>query len=149
MSGSTNTLPIAETFSATVTPPVRNKPKRRYTPPFSMRFTVEERKRLDEMAGNQPLGSYIRDRLLGEQAEKRRKVKKPTVDSAMLALVLSELGQSRLASNINQLAKAANMGTLDITPEIQRDIETACQEIQTMKMLLIVALGIVPEDGEE
>ncbi len=149
MSGSTNTALIAETFSATATPRVRNKPKRRYTPPFSMRFTVEERKRLDEMAGNQPLGSYIRDRLLGDQAEKRRKVKKPTVDSAMLALVLSELGQSRLASNINQLAKAANMGALDITPEIEKEIEQACQEIQTMKMLLIVALGIVPEDGEE
>ena len=41
------------------------------------------------------------------------------------------------------------MGTLDITPEIERDIETACQEIQTMKMLLIVALGIGPENGEE
>lgn len=41
----------------------------------------------------------------------------------MLALLLSELGQSRLASNINQLAKAANMGTLDITPEIEREIE--------------------------
>jgi len=148
MSGSTDTLPITETFSVTATPPVRNKPKRRYTPPFSMRFTVEERKRLDQMAGNQPLGSYIRDRLLGEQAEKRRKVKKPPVDSAMLALVLSELGQSRLASNINQLAKAANMGALDITPEIKHEIEQACQEIQTMRALLIAALGIVPEDGE-
>ncbi len=148
MSGSTNTLPIAGTFSAIATPPVRNKPKRRYTPPFSMRFTAEERKQLNEMAGNQPLGPYIRDRLLGEQAEKRRKVKKPTVDSAMLALVLSELGQSRLASNINQLAKAANMGALDITQEIEKEIEQACQEIQTMKMLLIVALGIAPEENE-
>ena len=66
----------------------------------------------------------------------------------MLALVLSELGQSRLASNINQLAKAANMGALDITPEIEKEIETACQEIQTMRALLIAALGVVPEDDE-
>ncbi len=148
MSGSTDIQSVAETFLATAAPPSRNKPKRRYTPPFSMRFTVEERKRLDEMAGGQPLGSYIRDRLLGEQVEKRRKVKKPTVDSAMLAMVLSELAQSRLASNVNQLAKAANMGTLDITPEIEQEIEQACQEIQAMKALLIAALGIVPEDGE-
>ena len=147
MSGSTNTLSVANAFSVSAALP-RNKPKRRYTPPFSLRLTVEERKRLDKMAGNQPLGSYIRDRLLGEQTEKRRKVKKPTVDSAMLALVLSELGQSRLASNINQLAKAANMGTLDITPEIEREIEQACQEIQTMRALLIAALGVVPEDDE-
>jgi len=148
MSGLNNTSPVTEAFSASAAPPPHSKPKRRYTPPFSMRFTVDERKRLDEMAGNQPLGSYIRGRLLGPKAEKRRNVKKPAVDSAMLALVLSELGQSRLASNINQLAKAANMGALDITPEIEKEIGTACQEIQTMRALLIAALGVVPEDDE-
>ena len=66
----------------------------------------------------------------------------------MLAMVLSELGQSRLASNINQLAKAANMGTLDITPEIEQEIEQACREIQAMRALLIAALGVVPENDE-
>jgi len=147
MSGSINTLSVADAFSVSATRP-RKKPKRRYTPPFSLRLTVEERKRLDEMAGNQPLGSYIRDRLLGEQTEKRRKVKKPKPDTAMLAMVLSELGQSRLASNINQLAKAANMGTLDITPEIEQEIEQACREIQAMRALLIAALGVVPENDE-
>ncbi|PTN12515.1 hypothetical protein [Nitrosomonas aestuarii] len=147
MSGSINTLSVGDAFSVSAARP-RNKPKRRYTPPFSLRLTVEERKRLNEMAGNQPLGSYIRDRLFGAKAVKRRKVKKPTVDSAMLALVLSELGQSRLASNINQLAKAANMGALDITPEIEKEIEQACREIQTMRALLIAALGVVPEQDE-
>ena len=147
MSGSINTLSVADAFLASAARP-RNKSKRRYTPPFSLRLTVEERKRLDEMAGNQPVGSYIRDRLFGDQAEKRRKVKKPKPDSAMLAMVLSELGQSRLASNINQLAKAANMGALDVTPEIEREIEQACQEIETMRILLIAALGVVPENDE-
>lgn len=147
MSGSINTRSVAAAFTVSAARP-RKKPKRRYTPPFSLRLTAEERKRLDEMAGNQPLGSYIRDRLFGEKAEKRRKVKRPKPDSAMLAMVLSELGQSRLASNINQLAKAANMGALDITPEIEREIEQACQEIQTMRALLIAAFGVVPEIDE-
>lgn len=40
--------------------------KRRYTPPFSLRLTIDERKRLDEMAGNQPLGFFIRNRLFNE-----------------------------------------------------------------------------------
>ena len=120
MSGSINTLSVGDAFSVSAARPRKKKPKRRYTPPFSLRLTAEERKRLDEMAGSQPLGPYIRDRLFGEKAEKRRKVKKPKPDTAMLAMVLSELGQSRLASNINQLAKAANMGTLDITPEINK-----------------------------
>ena len=147
MSGSTNTLSVGEVFTVSAARP-RKKPKRRYTPPFSLRLTAEERKRLDEMAGNQPLGSYIRNRLFGEKAEKRRKVKKPKSDTAMLAMVLSELGQSRLASNINQLAKAANMGTLDITPEVEQEIEQACREIQAMRALLITALGVMPVDDE-
>lgn len=148
MNGSINTQSVAETFSATATPPVRNKSKRRYTPPFSMRLSQSEREYLDQHSGNQSWAEYIRGRVFGQQAEKRRKIKKPTVDTAMLAIVLSELGQSRLASNVNQLAKAANMGTLDMTPEIEQEIEQACREIQAMKALLITALGIVPEDGE-
>ena len=147
MSGSTDILSVSDSFSASVVRP-QNKSKRRYTPPFSLRLTEQERKRLDEMAGNQPLGSYIRDRLLGEQTEKRRRIKKSKPDAAMLAMVLSELGQSRLASNINQLAKAANMGTLDITPEIEQEIEQACREIQAMRALLITALGVMPVDDE-
>jgi len=147
MSGSNNALSVADAFLATASLP-RNKPKRRYTPPFSMRLSKSERDFLDKHSGTQSWAAYIRERVFGQQTEKRRKVKKPPVDSAMLALVLSELGQSRLASNINQLAKAANMGALDITPEIEKEIETACQEIQTMKMLLIAALGVVPEDDE-
>ena len=147
MSGLNNISPVTEVFSVSATP-TRNKPKRRYTPPFSMRLSKNERNFLDKHSGSQSWAAYIRERVFGEKAEKRRKVKKPTVDSAMLALALSELGQSRLASNINQLAKAANMGTLDITPEIEKEIETACQEIQTMRALLIAALGVVPEDDE-
>lgn len=147
MSGFSNAPSVARAFSAATVPPPK-KFKRRYTPPFSLRLTLDERKRLDKMAGNQPLGSYIRNRLFGEQVEKRRMVKKPAPDSAMLALLLSELGQSRLASNINQLAKAANMGTLDITPEIEREIEQACWEIQAMRALLITALGVAPVDDE-
>jgi hypothetical protein len=147
MSGFSDVQLVARAFS-TAAAPSPKKSKRRSTPPFSLRFTIEERKRLDEMAGNQPLGSYIRDRLLGEQTEKRRKTRKPAPDTALLALVLSELGRSRLASNINQLAKAANMGALDITPEIEREIVQACAEIQAMRALLITALGVVPVEDE-
>ncbi|SFN98822.1 hypothetical protein [Nitrosospira briensis] len=89
MCGSSDLQSVARAFS-TAAASFPKKSKRRSTPPFSLRLTVEERKRLDELAGNRPLGSYIRDRLLGEQTEKRRKVKKPTPDTALLALVLGE-----------------------------------------------------------
>ncbi len=147
MSGFSDLQSVAPAFSVAAGP-FPKKSKRRYTPPFSLRLTIEERQRLDELAGNQPLGSYIRDRLLGEQAEKRRKVKKPTPDTALLALVLGEFGRSRLASNINQLAKAANIGTLDVTPETEREIIQACAEIQAIRVLLITALGVAPVEDE-
>jgi hypothetical protein len=76
VSGFNDLQSVARAFS-TAAGPSPKKSKRRYTPPFSLRFTIEERKRLNEMAGTQPLGSYIRDRLLGEQVEKRRKIRKP------------------------------------------------------------------------
>ena len=76
MSGFSNIPSAVQAFSAAVAP-LPKKSKRRYTPPFSLRLTVDERRRLDEMTGNQLLGSYIRNRFLGEQTEKRRKVKNP------------------------------------------------------------------------
>ena len=147
MSGFNDFQSVARAFSAAAASSPK-KSKRRSTPPFSLRLTVEERKRLDELAGNQPLGSYIRNRVLSEQTEKRRKIKKTTPDTALLALVLGEFGRSRLASNINQLAKAANIGTLDVTPETEREIVQACAEIQAIRMLLITALGVAPVEDE-
>ena len=64
-------------------------------------------------------------------------------------MVLAELGKSRLASKVNQLAKAANMSTLDVTPEVEQQLETACREIQTMRTLLIAALGVMPEQAND
>lgn len=53
-----------------------------------------------------------------------------------------------MASNINQLAKAANIGTLDVTPETEREIVQACAEIQAIRMLLITALGVATVEDE-
>lgn len=116
--------------------------------PFSLRLTAEERAHLNEEAGNQPLGAYIRSRLLGERAEKRRLVRKPSPDHKILALILSELGRSRLASNMNQLARAANIGVLDISDQVACDIHEACRAITAMRKMLITALGVKPEAEE-
>ena len=139
-----NSLKLKQAFEASSAHNV-TKPKKRQ-PPFSMRLTDNERAFLDQHSGSLSLAGYIRKRVFGEKAEKRRPVKRPVPDTALLAQVLSELGASRLSSNINQLAKHANMGTLDVSPETEREIENACREIHTMRMLLIAALGVQPED---
>ena len=63
-------------------------------------------------------------------------------------MVLAELGQSRLASNMNQIARAANMGVLDVSAELTQDLEEASRSIAEMREMLIAALGLKPESGE-
>ena len=42
-----------------------------------------------------------------------------------LAQLLGELDRARLANNLNQFAKAANTGSLPITPETEKALKTA------------------------
>lgn len=52
-------------------------PERKDAPaPFSLRLSTKERAYLEELAGKRPIGAYIRDRLLGEKAVKRRRFRK-------------------------------------------------------------------------
>ncbi len=127
--------------SGTPDAPTRSK----HPAPFSLRLSAEERAFLEERAGDQPLGAYIRECLLGENATKRRKSRKPTVDDKKLALLLAQLGQSRMPSNLNQLAKAANTGTLDVSRDIEQELKDACGAIMAMRDALIIALGLKPE----
>jgi hypothetical protein len=114
-------------------------------PPFSLRLTPEERAQLDRDAGSVPLGAYIRSRLIDGGGSPRRAVRKPAPDQAGLARVLAELGRSRLASNLNQLAKAANSGSLPVTPELEAELAAACADIGAMRAALITALGLKAE----
>lgn len=109
--------------------------------PFSLRLTAEERERLEAEAKGKPLGVYIRERLLGDGTAPRKLRRKPAVDHAGLAKVLGMLGQSRLANNLNQIAKAAHIGVLVVSPALIEEIEEACQDIRTMREALLSALG--------
>ena len=114
------------------------------TPPFSLRLTAEEKAALKREAGSTPLGAYIRTKLLGNGASHRRSYRMPVKDDKALAQLLGELGKARLANNLNQLAKAANTGSLAITPETEKAIQTACRDVQWMKERVIAALGLGP-----
>jgi hypothetical protein len=88
--------------------------------PFSLRLTFEERAALEKKAAGMALGAYIRERLLGEDAVPRRsRGKFPVKEHEALGRVLATLGQSRLSSNLNQLARAANTGSLPVSPDTE------------------------------
>jgi hypothetical protein len=54
------------------------------------------------------------------------------------------LGASRLSSNLNQLAKAVNTGSLPVSPEVEAELMEACQEVQELRADLLRALGKMP-----
>lgn len=122
-----------------------DKPDR--TPPFSLRLTKQERQMLESRAGSMPLASYIKSVLFADNSPVYRKRRKPPVaDQKALADVLACLGASRIPNNLNQLAKAANIGDLFFDEETKRRIARACDDISTMRLLLMRALGFTPSD---
>lgn len=124
----------------------QSKSEKRTPPPFSLRLTFEERARLERDAGDLPLGAYIRSRLFDQPAGDRRprQAKRPLKDHQALASVLGELGKSRIANNLNQLAKAANSGSLLLTSETEKSLQEACAGVQWLRTTLMQALGLQP-----
>lgn len=113
--------------------------------PFSLRLTFEERAKLEKQAAGMPLGAYIRKQVFGKDATPRKtRGKHPVKDHVALGRVLGALGQSRLSSNVNQLARAVNTGSLPVTPDTEQSIIEACEAIEEIRTELLKALGTEP-----
>lgn len=127
----------------------RSKPERKAGPgksarPFSIRLTEDEKRRLLDRAGAVPLSAYVRDLVLDDtHRAARRRAANPVKDHEALARVLAALGQLRIASNLNQLAKAANIGALLVDPETEQEISGACAAVLAMREDLMRALGLM------
>lgn len=92
------------------------------------------------------LGGYIHSRLFDEaNPPPRRRSKHPVKDQQALAKVLGKLGESRLSSNLNQLARSANTGSLPVTPDTEAALMEAVEEIREIRRLLIAALNLEVE----
>lgn len=110
--------------------------------PISLRMTFQEKANLEKAADGMSLSAYIRWKLFDPTSPPpQRRGAFPVKDFRALAQLLAMLGQSRLANNMNQLAKAANSGSLPVTPETEAALLTAVREVAHMRSLLIEALG--------
>lgn len=125
---------------------VTQQTKKKRPSPFPVRFSEAERAYLEKEAGTLSLGTYIRQELLAEfdgvKTRPRQRLHKPTVDQQKLAAVLAGLGHSQIPNNLNQLAKSANMGTLDISDDTDRQLQEAAQAVLAMREALFTALGL-------
>lgn len=125
-----------------------DKNKDTYPAPFSVRLSAEEREELAKLAPDQPWGQYIKDVIFREKRKPRTRQAQKIKDHKLLAKLLGLLGQSRIAQNINQLAKAANSGSLPVTPDVHKALLEATRSVQHMRCLLIEAMGLKAQ-GED
>ncbi|GJD59493.1 hypothetical protein [Methylobacterium dankookense] len=133
---------------AAAPPPVKSNRAKRAKPPspFSLRLKAEERARLAAEAAGAPLGTYLRAKLLGAPVPARvRKSGISIADRRALAQLIALLGRSRVFSNLNQLAHAANTGSLPVTPETQAALAQALADLHEIRALLLTSLGLKPE----
>jgi len=121
--------------------------KRKRPSPFCIRLSEAQRARLADEAAGAPLGAYIKAKALGEPLRMRR-TGLSIQDREALAKTLALLGQSRLPSNLNQLAHAANIGALPMTPETEEFLRACLQDVRDIRNLLMRALGRQAERGQ-
>lgn len=110
--------------------------------PVTLRLTPEERERLEELASGMTLSAYIRACVFAREARRRKQRPKNVVaDKKAAAEALALLGQSRITSNLNQLAYHANVGALVIDEAEKAQIAEAYAYVLSIRSLLMQALG--------
>lgn len=121
----------------------KSKRGRKSTPRITLRLTESENNDLRERAGDLSVSSYVRECLFEEDtARRKRRSYRPVVDQQALAQVLSKLGQSRMASNLNQISYHANAGSLIVDEVTLDEINEAAATIAWIRVTLIEALGL-------
>jgi hypothetical protein len=118
------------------------QPETRRPAPFSLRLSPDERTRLEAEAEGMQLGTYIKVKLLDGAPVKRAAA---VEDRKGLAQALALLGQSRYASNLNQIAHLAHIGALTFSPEEQEDLAAALKHVAEIRALLVKATGLRAE----
>lgn len=142
--------PLSAIFdgSARAEPEALPPPEKELNPlhPVSLRMTFEQKVQLERDAAGMSVAAYIRWRLFDpDSPAPRTRGKFPVKDHQALTKLLGLLGQSRIANNLNQLAKAANSGSLPLSPDTERALTEAATDIAEMRRLLLGALNMEPD----
>lgn len=119
--------------------------KQRLSKPTSIRFTHDERVRVDEMT--QTLGvsfsELVRLRLFSRDFEKSyQMLTMRKAERLELAHILAALGESRIANNLNQIAYACNTGSLVISHDVIAQLNEAYDTVMWIRKTLILHLGV-------
>ena len=96
-------------------------------PPYSIRFSDKERHDMEKIADGTPLAQFIKSCVRHFLDNPDKLPKEPEFEPilTLICKILGQLGKSRMASNINQLAKASNSGSLPVNPEVEKALMDA------------------------
>ncbi len=130
--------------SKTNSGPSKGAKKRQSPPPVSVRFTAEERAQLRRDSGDATLSAHIRWCALKKGGPRKNT---PIKDKESIARVLGLLGESRIANNLNQIAKQAHDGSLLLDEETSTKIRAAYSYVRAMRRELMNALGLRERGG--
>lgn len=136
--GGADAPPTAEKTSALPQARRSGSEKRQRQYVVRLRMTAEEHAAVIEAADRAGLtvGSYVRAKALG--GKPLRAVPSPGIDRQLLAGTLGQIG--KVASNLNQIARASNAGAAANAAELK----TALDELTELRALLFQALGREP-----
>ncbi|WAC47575.1 hypothetical protein OVA03_12800 [Asticcacaulis sp. SL142] len=101
--------------------------------PKSVRFPRDENENVELYRGDMSESDFIRfcvryyiDNNAAPPVGRRRN---PIKDETALSRVFARLGQTHYASNLNQLARLANQGALEVTPDTEAALRETCDHI--------------------
>ncbi len=117
----------------------------KHPPPYTIRFTWEQREELNRLTEGEPWAPFIKQVVFSKEFLPPTPKVTPIQDKKLLARLLGTIGKSRIAANINQLAKAANSGSLPVSEDVSKSIMEACQAIFWIRDTLINAMGMKPQ----
>jgi hypothetical protein len=132
-------MPVASGFNQTAS---GKSDTRKRPAPFSIRLSEADRARLAIEAAGAPLGAYIKAKLLVGMPEGRKRRKVLTIeDREALARALALLGRSELLRSLQDMARAAEIGALALTPETEAELRAAIAAVQEIRLAILEALG--------
>lgn len=114
--------------------------------PFTLRMNAMEREKLAELAKAMDISqaAFIRAKTFDGLSINQPK-SNLALDHQALSKLLLLLGESRIGNNLNQLAKHANMGTLNLpSADIEDQLNESYLAIQWMRKTLIQGMGLKP-----
>jgi NAD-dependent DNA ligase len=115
--------------------------------PYSILMSEAERHHIALKADalNLTVPEFIRLTALEKDIEKALlAIEKQQFTKKEAARFLAALGASRIPSNLNQIAKAINTGTLVISPDFEKQVIEGCAFIREMRNFLIKQQGLKP-----